>query len=240
MCTRQPIRRCGGGADGAIIVTVADESADTQYFDSAVSEGLAGERTWLRHADGARNELPVGRWLGTSLLGSDSEFDRHVADKCHGPTVDLGCGPGRLVHRLIGNGIAALGVDNSDQAVTMTRAQGGVAIRRSLFDRLPGEGRWRHVLLLDGNIGIGGDPDRVAARAAELVAAGGSIIIELDSDIAGLWRGAARVETETTHGEWFPWARVGVDYASRLAETVGLRGHYETVCGRGLMELTGQ
>lgn len=219
-------------------MTVADESADTQYFDSAVSQGLAGERTWLRHADGARNELPVDRWLGTSLIGSDSEFDRHVADKCSGPTVDLGCGPGRLVHRLIGNGIAALGVDNSDQAVNMTRAQGGVAIRRSLFDRLPGEGRWRHVLLLDGNIGIGGDPDRVARRAAELVAAGGSIIIELDSVITGLWRGAVRVETETSHGEWFPWARVGVDHASALAEKVGLRYQYENICGRGLLELT--
>ncbi|WP_207841940.1 SAM-dependent methyltransferase [Williamsia soli] len=221
-------------------MTVADESSDTVYFDGAVSEGLAGERTWLRHADGTRNLLPVDRWLGTSLVGSDSEFDRRVADKCLGPTVDLGCGPGRLVHRLTGNGIAALGVDHSDQAVSMTRAQGGVAIRRSLFDRLPGEGRWRHVLLLDGNIGIGGDPDRVARRASELVAAGGSIIVELDSGLAGLWRGAARVETESSYGDWFPWARVGIDYARELAETVGLHYRCETIGGRGLMELTGR
>lgn len=219
-------------------MTVADKTSDTQYFDSAVSEGLAGERTWLRHADGTRNELPVDRWLGTSLIGSDSEFDRRVADKCSGPTVDLGCGPGRLVHRLIGNGIAALGVDHSDQAVSMTRAQGGVAIRRSLFDRLPGEGRWRHVLLLDGNIGIGGDPERVARRASGLVASGGSILVELDSGIPGLWRGAARVESATAYGEWFPWARVGMDYAAELADTIGLRAQYELICGRGLLALT--
>lgn len=221
-------------------MTVADESADTQYFDSALSQGLAGERTWLRQADGTRDLLPVDRWLGTSPVGSDSEFDRQVAEKCFGPTVDLGCGPGRLVHRLSDRGIAALGVDHSDQAVSMTRAQGGVAIRRSLFDRLPGEGRWRHVLLLDGNIGIGGDPDRVARRSSELVAAGGSIIIELDSGLAGLWRGAARVETESSFGEWFPWARVGIDYARELAETVGLRYRCETIGGRGLMELIGR
>lgn len=219
-------------------MTVADESADTHYFDGAVAQGLAGERTWLRHADGARDELPVDRWLGTSRVSSDAEFDQHVAQKCSGPTVDLGCGPGRLVHRLIGNGVAALGVDNSDQAVTLTRAQGGVAIRRSLFDRLPGEGRWRHVLLLDGNIGIGGDPDRVARRAAELVATGGTVIIELDPAMSGLWRGAVRVETETAHGEWFPWARVGIDYAYALADKIGLPSRHEVVCGRGLMELT--
>jgi SAM-dependent methyltransferase len=192
----------------------------------------------LRHADGTRNELPVDRWLGTSANASDSEFDHRVAGKCFGPTVDLGCGPGRLVHRLIANGIAVLGVDHSDQAVAMTRAQGGVAIRRSLFDRLPGEGRWRHVLLLDGNIGIGGDPVRVARRAAELIAPGGSIIIELDSGIDCLWSGAARVETRTSHGEWFPWARVGIDYASTLARSAGLEYRHEIVCGRGLLEIT--
>ncbi|PXW31854.1 UNVERIFIED_CONTAM: hypothetical protein DES50_104263 [Williamsia faeni] len=219
-------------------MTVADESSGTRYFDRAFSEGIAGERTWLRQANGTRDHLRVDRWLGTSLAGADSEFDRQVADKCRGPTVDLGCGPGRLVHRLIANGIAALGVDHSDQAVAMTRAQGGVAIRRCLFDRLPGEGRWRHVLLLDGNIGIGGDPDRVARRACELVAAGGSIIVEIDSGLTGLWRGAARVETSTTHGEWFPWARVGIDYATELADKIGLKHHHEKICGRELMEIT--
>jgi SAM-dependent methyltransferase len=218
-------------------MTIANESSSTEIFDGAVSEALAGERVWLRHADGTRNELPVDRWLGTSAIGSDHDFDGRVAGKCIGPTVDLGCGPGRLVHRLISNGIAALGVDHSDQAVSMTRALGGVAIRRSLFDRLPGEGRWRHVLLLDGNIGIGGDPLRVARRAAELIAPGGSIIIELDSGVDRLQRGAARVETNTSHGEWFPWARVGIDYASALARTVGLPYRHEIIGGRGLLEI---
>ncbi|HEY9315715.1 class I SAM-dependent methyltransferase [Williamsia sp.] len=221
-------------------MTVADESSGTRYFDCAVSEGIAGERTWLRQADGTRDRLRVDRWLGTSLADGDSEFDSRVADKCCGPTVDLGCGPGRLVHRLMGKGIAALGVDHSDQAVAMTRARGGVAIRRSLFDRLPGEGRWRHVLLLDGNIGIGGDPDRVARRAYELVATGGSVIVEIDSGLTGLWRGAARVETRSTHGEWFPWARVGIEYAIELADKAGLNHHHEKICGRVLMELTGR
>lgn len=218
-------------------MTIANESSSTEIFDGAVSEALAGERAWLRHADGSRDELPVNRWLGTSATASDSEFDRRVAGKCFGPTVDLGCGPGRLVHRLSANGIAALGVDHSDQAVAMTRAQGGAAIRRSMFDRLPGEGRWRHVLLLDGNIGIGGDPARVTKRAAELIAPGGSIIIELDSDVDGLRRGAARVETRTSHGEWFPWARVGIGYASTLAHSAGLPFRNETVCGRDVLEI---
>ena len=40
---------------------------------------------------------------------------------------------------------------------------GGPALRRSVFDPLPGEGRWGTALLLDGNIGIGGDPRALLA-----------------------------------------------------------------------------
>ena len=35
-----------------------------------------------------------------------------------------------------------------------------------MFEPLPGEGRWGTVLLLDGNVGIGGDPVALLERAA--------------------------------------------------------------------------
>lgn len=219
-------------------MTLADETSGTGFFDNAMSESLVGECSWLRHADGSSHLLPVDRWLGTSTDASDSHFDLQVADKCCGPTLDLGCGPGRLVNILMNKGVAALGVDQSDQAVAMTRRHGGVAIRRNLFDRLPGEGRWHHALLLDGNIGIGGDPEAVLKRATELVASGGSIIVELDSELPGLWRGAARVESSITKGQWFPWARVGIEYATVLAGSVSLPFVCENVCGRTIAQLT--
>ena len=39
-----------------------------------------------------------------------------------------------------------------------TRARGGSALLRDVFRTLPAEGRWRTLLLADGNIGIGADP----------------------------------------------------------------------------------
>ena len=64
-----------------------------------------------------------------------------------GPTIDLGCGPGRLVARLIERGVPALGVDQSATAVGLARRSGAPALRRDVFEPLPGTGRWQTVLL---------------------------------------------------------------------------------------------
>ena len=50
-------------------------------------------------------------------------------------------------------------------------AVGRPALRRDVFEPLPGTGRWQTVLLADGNVGLGGDPLRVLRRAAELLRA---------------------------------------------------------------------
>ena len=57
-------------------------------------------------------------------------------------------------------------------------------LQRSVFDRLPGERRWGTVLLLDGNIGIGGDPVRLLRRCADLVRPRGQVLAEVGRDLA--------------------------------------------------------
>ena len=102
---------------------------------------------------GERTVLALGRW---SAHATEAEID--LLSALHPPVLDLGCGPGRLVAALSARGTAVLGVDASPAAVDLTRATGGTALCRSVFDPLPGEGRWRSVLLVDGNVGIGGTP----------------------------------------------------------------------------------
>ncbi len=63
-------------------------------------------------------------------------------------------------------------------AVSLTRAAGGVALHRSVFTHIPGEGRWDTVLLIDGNIGIGGDPIALLRRVRQLLAPTGCALIE--------------------------------------------------------------
>lgn len=181
---------------------------------------LAGERCWVRHDDGGVSRLPVHAWLGGS--GADTGFDDAIVGMCDGPTIDLGCGPGRLVAALVRRGVPALGVDLSPTAVRMARRSGAPALRRDVFGPLPGVGRWQTVLLADGNVGLGGDPWRVLRRAADLLGRGGRCVAEFDSRATGVEAGWVRLETSATVGPWFRWASVGIDCAATLAAEVGL------------------
>jgi SAM-dependent methyltransferase len=181
---------------------------------------LDGERCWIRHDDGRVQRLPVRSWLGGRH--ADAVFDHVVVGLCHGPTIDLGCGPGRLVARLVENGVPALGVDQSATAVELARRSGAPALRRDVFATLPGTGRWQTVLLADGNVGLGGDPLRVLRRAAELLSRGGRCIAEFDAVAEGIRTGWVRLESLRSVGPWFRWASVGVDCAAELAAETGL------------------
>jgi hypothetical protein len=189
-------------------------------FGNLYDRALTGERCWVRRDDGRVDPLPVHTWLGGR--GADARFDRTIVDMCAGPTIDLGCGPGRLVSSLVRRGLPALGVDISSTAVGLARDSGAPALRRDVFGPLPGAGRWQTVLLADGNVGLGGDPWRTLRRAAELLGAGGRCVAEFDSTAAGVDAAWVRLETTKTVGPWFRWATVGIDCAATLAAEVGL------------------
>jgi SAM-dependent methyltransferase len=189
-------------------------------FGQLYDRALDGERCWVRRDDGRVSRLPVHSWLGGRH--ADERFDSTVVDMCEGPTLDLGCGPGRLVAHLVQRGVPALGVDLSETAVRLARSSGAPALHRDLFEPLPGTGRWQTVLLADGNVGLGGDPVRVLRRAAELLRSGGRCLAEFDDTITGIDVGWVRLESAETIGPWFRWATVGVDSMPALAAEVGL------------------
>lgn len=200
-----------------------DSRSDETVFDSC----LRGESARLRRADGGVIPLRVRRWRSVR-----DRTDRQIINRCVGPTIDLGCGPGRFTSALAARGIPVLGVDRSTEAVEQTIAGGGYAIRRDIRGSLPGEGRWHHALLLDGNIGIGGDPSALLARVRRLVRPGGSVLVETAGAGGAVWSGAVRVEGRRTAGEWFPWATVESAALMRMAAAVGFGGVSVSVSGR--------
>ncbi|KAA0024305.1 methyltransferase domain-containing protein [Antrihabitans cavernicola] len=160
---------------------------------------------------------------GTASSKQDRRADEQILLACPGPTIDLGCGPGRFTAELASRDTPALGVDMSAMAVEMTLRRGGVAIQEDIFMPLPHSGRWQQVLLADGNIGIGGDPVRVLRRARELLAPHGVVVAEMDAPGFGVRHEIVRCETAQAVGDWFPWARVSASAAVDLANAVGLR-----------------
>jgi SAM-dependent methyltransferase len=190
---------------------------------------LGGERCWIRHEDGEVRALPAHRWLGArcpSNVGPtddlDEVFDEAVTQMCSGPTIELGCGPGRLVARLFERGIPALGIDRSATAIRLAGRGGAPALLSDVFEPLPGMGRWHTVLLVDGNVGLGGDPRRILGRSAELLRCGGRCVAEFEADAVGIRERWVRLESACDVGPWFRWASVGVDSAATLAAQVGL------------------
>ncbi|MFF8293474.1 class I SAM-dependent methyltransferase [Streptomyces sp. NPDC016309] len=188
---------------------------------------------FLRRDDGWLLPLEVERWCG-----APDRADRSVLDRCLGTVLDVGCGPGRLVAAL---GDRALGVDVSPEAVARTERLGATALCRSVFDPLPGEGRWDTALLIDGNIGIGGDPAALLRRMRQVVAGSGRVIAEcvpLDVDE----RCEVRVDDgRGGRGAPFPWARTGVRALSAHAAATGWTvAERWDLWGRHFVALTGR
>ncbi len=189
---------------------------------------LGGERCWIRHQDGELKPLPAHRWLGARRPGGlpdegcDEVFDEAVTQMCTGPTIELGCGPGRLVARLIQRGVPALGIDRSAAAIRLAGRGGAPALLGDVFEPLPWTGSWHTVLLVDGNVGLGGDPRRILGRAVELLARGGRCVAEFDAEAIGIRERWVRLESAGGIGPWFRWASVGMDSAGALAAQVGL------------------
>ncbi|MGW7257540.1 class I SAM-dependent methyltransferase [Streptomyces sp. NPDC054834] len=200
-----------------------------------VGHGPLYLRRMAPHTEGAAELLPLDV---ERFCAAPDTSDTGVLHRCTGPVLDVGCGPGRLVAALAARGVPALGVDVSPAAVARTRRQGGTALRRSVFDRLPREGRWGTALLMDGNVGIGGDPEALLARLRELLRPGGRLLAEAaPQDVDE--RLTVRVEdAHGRHGRSFPWARVGATALLHAADATGwiLTGRW-TTDGRSFLEL---
>ena len=202
---------------------------------AAYAAGLSqGAECWLYTADGIRRRLPLKRWIAdadqrdAAIVAATVAGLRLGARQRSGSVLDVGCGPGRLTAALAATGARAVGIDVCAAAVALTRARGASALRADVFGVVPRTGRWDRVLLADGNLGIGGDPAALLARAAQLLAPGGRVIADVDPS-GGIRRAVAWIEATRPGadgpvriGGSLPWAWVGVDAVAELAECSGL------------------
>lgn len=175
----------------------------------------------LRSHDGTPLPLDPARWHAEPSPAEEALLAAMAA-----PVLDVGCGPGRLVLALARRGAMALGVDPAPAAVALARGRGAAVLQRSVFDPLPGVGRWRTIVLADGNIGIGGDPVRLLRRCRELLAPGGTVVVEVEPPASlrtGWRRYTVRLERGDRSGPWFPWAVVDADAIADLAPRAGLQ-----------------
>lgn len=157
------------------------------------------------------------RWLGRAAPEDEQLLDRAV-----GPVLDVGCGPGRHLLALARRGVDGVGIDVTPSAVRLARSRGANVVEGSIFGPVPGAGTWATALLLDGNIGIGGDPVTLLRRVGSLLAPHGRILTELGPPGTLGTAAPARVEHDARPGPWFGWTAVGANAIDGIAHRAGL------------------
>lgn len=177
---------------------------------------LAGHPVEVRLENGTCLALAAEVW-SRPRSGDDS-----VIARCQGATLDVGCGAGRLPEALSKAGIPALGIDVSAQAVQLARGRGSAAVLRDVFARSPSLGRWQHVLLMDGNIGIGGNVAALLRRCRELLLPGGTVLAEVQAPGSGLKHVRARLVHAEQSSRPFRWLVSDAGGIRAAAAAVGL------------------
>jgi len=184
-------------------------------FEVVFASALRGDPCSVE-AGGAPRLLPVGAW------NQDADAsDRVLLSYCEGPTLDIGCGPGRMCTALARDGRVVLGIDVVAEAVAQARDRGASALQRDVFGPVPGEGRWQSALLADGNVGIGGEPAVLLTRVHRLLRPAGRVVVDLAPPGIGLRQRWVRLETREGLTPPFRWALVGIDAIAELAATTG-------------------
>lgn len=141
-------------------MAVIDEASDA--FGQALldhHEGHHGPALLLESDDGSVRTadlqpedffLPHGAWLW---------WERDAIANATGAVLDLGAGAGRHSLYLQGLGHRVTAVDASLGCVSVCRAQGVADVRLADINEMRPDGRWDTVLLMCGNLGLGGDWD---------------------------------------------------------------------------------
>ncbi|MEO8261798.1 MAG: methyltransferase domain-containing protein [Pseudolysinimonas sp.] len=212
-------------------------SGAREPYDHALRD--PARQLYLREAGSEPSADVVRLEIERFLAGAD-DGDAAVLDDATGPVLDIGCGPGRMVHAAIMAGHMTLGIDISTTAVRLAQEHGLPVLRRSVFQDLPAEGDWGTALLIDGNVGIGGDPRALLARCRDLVReVDGRIFVETHP-VPSHDRVFSGVVVDDLERESlpFPWAEVGAVALRRYANSAGLHPVREWMShGRPFTEL---
>jgi SAM-dependent methyltransferase len=198
-------------------VTSLAPAPDSPGHQALFTAALRGEPCHVVGLSARPHPLPMHRW---SAVADPS--DVALLTHCVGATLDIGCGPGRMSEALTDRGACVLGIDVVPEAVALSRARGASALVRDVFGPVPGEGRWDTALLVDGNIGIGGDPVTLLERVRDLLAPGGRAVVEVARPGVGMRTVSLALVCAGARSTPFPWSVVGVDAVRELAAAAAM------------------
>ena len=143
----------------------------------------------------------------------------------HGPVLDLGAGAGRASLYLQERGLRVTAVDASPGAAEVCRRRGVADVRLGDVNDPPTDQAWAGVLLLCGNLGLGGSWEgnrRLLARLADL-AAPGAVLIGDSVTPEGPPQVSLRIRYRDLVTPWWPQYNIAAGQIAALVEGTGWR-----------------
>ena len=192
---------------------------DVTGWSPAVFASRSRDAGIVMHTEhGHAVEIDASRWHDPA-----DAVDLGVLARLAPPVLDIGSGPGRMLVALAALGVPAAGIDICPHAVAEASARGGAAVLADVFGDVPSAGGWEGALLLDGNVGIGGDPVRLLRRVAELLTPNGRLVVEAAAPTDTASGQRVRLTHRDGSTGWFPWAVVSVTDLPDHAQAAGWR-----------------
>jgi len=161
-----------------------------------------------------------------------------------GPVLDLGCGAGRASLYFQERGLEVTAVDASPGAVEVCRRRGVRDVRLGDLTDPPADRPWAAILLLCGNLGLGGSWEgnrRLLARLAQ-IARRGAILIGDSVTPAGRPEVVLRLRYGSLTTPWWNQCNVPAGEVARLTDGTGwhLRRQLVNGCDHAVVLQTGR
>ena len=140
-----------------------------------------------------------------------------------GPVLDLGAGAGRAALHLQAQGLEVTAVEVSPAAAEVCRRRGLRDVREGDLNEPPSDRAWKAVLLLCGNLGLGGswEGNRQLLRRLAEVAADDAVLIGDSVTVEGRTELGLRIVYDGLATPWWRQRNVRADEVPALVEGTG-------------------
>jgi len=162
-------------------------------------------------------------WFFRTEPDWEPEERRLMALVTDGPVLDLGAGAGRTALHLQQHGMTVTAVESSPGAAEVCRERGVLDVRLGDLNDPPSDRHWMTVLLLCGNLGLGGSWEgnrRLLARLAPICGLG-ALLIGDSVNYQGRAEIALRIRYGSVVTPWWKQRNVAASEAADLVAGTG-------------------